>query len=79
MLNISITKSGLDDGNQAYSFVFDNGSTEIRSRESLIDDREGFEIILDNRQMTTDQRRQIRIALERVNEQIKLIDGLESE
>jgi len=78
-MSISITKSGLDEGYQAYSFVFDNGSTEIRTRESLIDDREGFEVILDNRQMTADQRRQIRIALERVNEQIELIDGLESE
>lgn len=78
-MSISITKSGLDEGYQAYSFVFDNGSTEIRTRESLIDDREGFEVILDNRQMTSDQRRQIRTALERVNQQIELIDGLESE
>jgi len=74
---ISITKSGLDEGHQAYSFVFDNGSTEIRTRESLIDDREGFEVILDNRQMTADQRRQIGVALDRINDQIALIDRLE--
>lgn len=78
-MSISITKSGIDEGHQAYLFEFDNGSSEIRTRESLIDDREGFEVILDNRQMTSDQRRQIRTALERVNEQIELIDGLESE
>jgi hypothetical protein len=73
---ISITKAGLDEGNQAYEFDID-GKKEIRTRESLIEDREGSEIILDNRQMTADQRRQIGVALDRINDQIALIDRLE--
>ena len=73
---ISITKAGLDEGNQAYEFDID-GKKEIRTRESLIEDREGSEIILDNRQMTADQRRQIGVALDSINDQIALIDRLE--
>ena len=71
---MNIQKSGQDEGHQAYLFEFDNGTIEIRSRESLVDDREGFEAIIDGRTMNNSQLDQIRTALDRVNNQISLID-----